>query len=97
MLEICDEAGNVILDATKQTLKFFGMLSIPPNVASGSLTDGRFTAFAGHVPYFARVDGFLPWPSQDATIWVDGNTLYWTRNTSPPGDWHVVLYGIAPV
>jgi hypothetical protein len=97
-LRIWDESGTLIFDETTQTIKMLGLLGVGDNYTgganSGSIVDGRFTQYGGHVGFWARIDGGASFEGYDATFSISGNTLSWSF---PNGNFHpnqIILYGI---
>lgn len=94
MITILDSAGAVIFRDVDVAVKMFAPAGDIP-LTNGSLVDARFTAYAGHTPFVARVDGNLPSPLDDCVVTVVGNTLSWTwpaGSAKPP---MTIIYGIA--
>jgi hypothetical protein len=97
-LRVWDESGTLIFDETTQTIKMLGLLGVGTNYTgganSGSIVDGRFTQYPGHVGFFARIDGGASFEGYDATFSISGNTLSWSFPN--PGQYpnQVILYGI---
>ncbi len=92
-LQVWDGSGTTMFDATTQVVKFLGTITIgwSPSGAnytgdarSGSLSDGRFTQYGGHVPFFARIDGGYANDYSDAQWSFSGNTLTWTYPLADP-------------
>lgn len=89
--------GSVKFDPTKQTIKFLGNATIggSGSASSGTITDSRFTAYAGHKPFWARVEIASGSAVHDiATYSFSGNNLNWAF---PAGSLKVaekIIYGI---
>lgn len=77
------DANNVnIFDIDDQTVKFFGRITIGnsgTDTATGTITEPRFTAYTGHVPFVAELEGGrgsnLHYAAQ---LSISGNNLNWT-------------------
>lgn len=86
-LQIRDANNILIFDETSPVVKFLGTASIGRDytgeAASGSITDARFTAYAQHTPFYARIDGGFEFGGIDANITISGNTLTWSYPYPP--------------
>jgi len=98
-IEIRDASGNVIFDTVTQTIKFFGNYTIGyggHDVASGSITDNRFTAYAGHEPFYLQIEGGQGSSAGSwAPIWTfNGNTLSWSYPNPSVRPTERISYGV---
>lgn len=80
-LRAWDANGVLMFDETSPVVKFLGTLTIGANntgaAQSGTISDGRFTQYAQHVPFWSRIDGGYNNDKYDAAITISGNTLTW--------------------
>jgi len=84
-LQVWDGGGSLIFDETTPVIKFLGYLTIggmgPPYYTgatkTGTVVDGRFTQYAGHTPFWFRVDGGISTEGYDANFSFNGNTMTW--------------------
>lgn len=81
-LQVWDSGGTLIFDETTPVIKFLGTATIGEGhtgeAQSGSIVDGRFTQYAQHVGFWARIDGGFGVDGYDATWRFEGNSLIWT-------------------
>lgn len=86
-LMVWDGSGNVMFSQTTQVVKFLGIATIgwgpggtnyTGAAQSGSIYDARFTQYAQHVAFWARIDGAFDSEGYDATWRQEGNSLIWT-------------------
>jgi hypothetical protein len=81
-IQIRDENNVLVFDETSPVVKFLGSASIGASYTgeqgSGTIVDGRFTAYPQHTPFYARIDGGFEFGGIDANISISGNTLTWT-------------------
>lgn len=92
-LQVWDGGGNLIFDQTTPVVKFLGTVviggignpSYTGSAQSGSVTDPRFTQFAGHTPFVCRIDGGVTTAQYDAVWSFNGNVLTWYYPRSDPG------------
>jgi hypothetical protein len=75
-IQIWDANGVLTFGDDSVAVKFLGTLALPNS--DGSISVPEFTAYAGHTPFFARVDGQYPAPEYDAQVSISGSTLSWT-------------------
>ena len=78
--------GTAIFDQTTPVVKLLGTLQIGGSsnphytgaAQSGTIYDQRFTQYAGHTPFWCRIDGGFDNEGYDATWTFNGNYLTWT-------------------
>lgn len=97
-LQIWDASGTLIFDTTTQTIKFFGTYIIGPggdNRSSGTITDSRFSIFAGHVPFFVQIEGGTGSSIRNAATWTfSGNNLNWSYPVPSSRATEKIIYGV---
>lgn len=88
-LQIFDASGNLRLDLSDRLFKFFGVAQIGDaytgTSASGTITDSRFTAWSGAVPFAFIIDGSIDPDGNAPEFSVSGNVLTWTFPRSVSG------------
>jgi hypothetical protein len=96
--QVWDANGVLIFDTNSQTAKFFGTYVIGAggdDRASGVITDARFTAFAGHQPFFVCLEGNFGSAIRDRAIWTfSGNNLSWSYLNPSYRIRQKILYGV---
>jgi hypothetical protein len=96
-LQIFDASGVEVFGPGHQTVKFLGEATVGStgvDTATGTITDARFTAYAGHTPFFAEVEGGNGTNLGYAAQWsFSGNDLNWSfpQSTRPKTR---IIYGI---
>lgn len=97
-LQIWNSSGNLIFDTGDQVVKFMGSLIVGSgglDTATGTITDTRFTAYAGHTPFYFRVETGSGSTIYDAPVWTfSGNNLNWSFPNPSSRPNSKIIYGI---
>lgn len=87
-LQVWDANGVLILDRTSPVVKFLGYLSIGSSYTgaqqSGTITDARFTQYAGLTPFWTAIDGSFSIEGYTANVSIAGNVLNWSYPNNDP-------------
>lgn len=81
-IQCWDDSGNLTLDLSSSLVKTFGQASVGNShtggAANGTITDSRFTAYAGHVPFAFAQDGLIDVNGNTCEFSFSGNVLTWS-------------------
>jgi hypothetical protein len=89
--------ASTVLDLTSRVLKIFNSATIGTGYttgATGTITDARFTAYSGCVPWVAVVVGAFYPPQYNPVLSISGNVLTWTFPDSATTPVTTFIYGI---
>jgi hypothetical protein len=93
-----DASGNLVVDLTNRIAKMMGTLQVGASYTgstmSGTVTDSRFTAYAGCEPFAAVIAGSFFQMHQHPSITISGNTLTWTFPAGSSRPDTTIIYGI---
>ena len=73
--------ASLVLDLTSRVLKIFTTATIGTGfttASTGTITDARFTQYAGCVPFVAIIGGSYGAPIVNPTLSITGTVLTWT-------------------
>lgn len=97
-IQVWDASGNLIMNFDTTLVKFLGVISVGTSYTgsqqSGTVTDSRFTAYAGHTPFYTAVGGNINDENYDVQISISGNVLTWTFPNATARPDRTILYGI---
>lgn len=97
-LQTFDTAGNVLCDLSDRIAKVLGMLSVGASYTgasmSGSVSDTRFTSYAGTSAWFAIISSSFFRNAEHPVVSITGNTLSWNFPTGSPRPDTTIVYGI---
>lgn len=97
-LQVFDASGNLIMDLGDRIAKVLGVLNIGNSYTgatmSGSVTDGRFTSYAGTTPWFAIISSTFFRQELHPVLSISGNTLSWDFPAGSTRPDTSILYGI---
>jgi hypothetical protein len=106
-IQIWDASGNLVFNVDTPVVKFLGLISVGKDytgeTTSGTVTDGRFTAYAGHSSFFTAIGAGMSFDGLDVQVSISGNTLTWTYPQATPAYFggvlinrpnRTILYGI---
>ena len=100
-IQVWDASGNLIFDTNDQTVKIFGITAVGATTSSdtdtGTITDARFTMFAGHDPFYITLEGGQGTTDfKSAPVWsFSGNNLNWSYPIPGNRPREKILYGVA--
>lgn len=89
--------ASLILDLSARVLKIFTTATIGSGYTTGqtgTITDARFTAYAGCSPYVAVIGGDMYPPIYNPTFSFSGNVLTWTFPSTGYFPVTTFIYGI---
>ena len=97
-----DAAANMLVDITTQTVKGLGFYVVGSggvDTATGTITDARFAAFPGHLPFVAEIEGDAGGSNiRYAPVWTfSGNNLNWSYPVPSVRPRVRVLYGLVGI
>jgi hypothetical protein len=97
-IQVWDASGNLIMNFDTTLVKLLGVLSVGTSYTgtqqSGSVTDTRFTAYAGHTPFYTAVGAALANDNADVQVSISGNVLSWSYPGATGRPDRTILYGI---
>lgn len=88
------EDGSEKFNPQKQTIKIFGTVTAGPGNTSGSVVDPRFTAYANHDPFYARIELDSGSGVTGPTWVITGNTLSWSYAAGIDITTEKIIYGV---